>query len=192
VLPEESRDGRVAVTLGPSQGGAAVLVEQLGVGPGSQQGLHARLVPLASGQHQGGVAVGALQFGVGRVLQQEAQDGKVAVARSSHERGAAVAAWQVDARASLQQLPHRLQAVVGCGGVQQGCSCGPAVSSSTRAERVDRPSFGQPLDHLPQLASPRQLVDLGGQRGGRAHCGLASVLLQGGAAVHVELRAGRG
>eukprot|EP00964_Phaeocystis_antarctica_P008038 scaffold4323_cov57-Phaeocystis_antarctica.AAC.3 len=45
VLPKELRGGRVALALGVPQGGAAIGVEQLGVGLGSQQGLHARLVP---------------------------------------------------------------------------------------------------------------------------------------------------
>ena len=82
MLPEESRGGRVAFDLGHLQGGVAVLVEQLGVGTGSQQGLHARLVPSHSGQYQGGAAVDVLQVGVGRVLQQNEQDGEVALARS--------------------------------------------------------------------------------------------------------------
>ena len=61
VLPDELCDGRVAVALGQLQGGAAVLdVDQLGVGLGSQQGLHARLVPFGSSCHQGGEAVGVL------------------------------------------------------------------------------------------------------------------------------------
>eukprot|EP00964_Phaeocystis_antarctica_P102920 scaffold68228_cov68-Phaeocystis_antarctica.AAC.3 len=50
-----------------------------------------------------------------------------------------------------------------------------AAVCSRLAERVDRPSLAQPAGHLPQLASPGRLVDLNGQRGGRAHCGLASV-----------------
>eukprot|EP00964_Phaeocystis_antarctica_P058831 scaffold34901_cov62-Phaeocystis_antarctica.AAC.3 len=56
VLPDELRDARVALGLGPLQGDAAVVVEQLGVGLGSQKGLHARLVPSGSGRHQGGAA----------------------------------------------------------------------------------------------------------------------------------------
>jgi hypothetical protein len=109
------------------------------------------------------------------VLQQEAQDGEAADARSSHERGVTEAGWQVDARASLQQLPHHLQVVVGCGGMQQAYGCGPAVCSSNRAERVNPHPLAQPLDHRPQLASLSRLEDLEGQRGSRAHCGLASV-----------------
>ena len=45
MLPEELRDGRVVIHLSPVQGGVAVVVEQLGAGLGSQQGLHARLLP---------------------------------------------------------------------------------------------------------------------------------------------------
>eukprot|EP00964_Phaeocystis_antarctica_P155126 scaffold124113_cov63-Phaeocystis_antarctica.AAC.6 len=102
VLLDEGYGGRVALKLGALQGGAAVVVEQLGVGLGSQQGLHARLLPFESGTHQGGAAVAVLQVTVGQVLQEDEQDGEVAVGRSSHERGEAEAAWQVDARASLQ------------------------------------------------------------------------------------------
>eukprot|EP00964_Phaeocystis_antarctica_P060952 scaffold36377_cov66-Phaeocystis_antarctica.AAC.5 len=110
VLPDESCGGRVALGLGPLLGDVATLVEQLGVGLGSQQGLHARLVPSASGQHQGGGATVGLQVGVGRVLQEEEQGGEVATGRSIHERSVVYkAGWQVDARASLQQLPHQLQ-----------------------------------------------------------------------------------
>ena len=97
---------QVEASGGPVQGRAAVVVEQLGVGPGSQQGPHARLVPL--GPHQGGLAVGFLQVGVGRMLQQNEHDGEVAVVRRAHERGAAQPGLQVDARASLQQHPHHL------------------------------------------------------------------------------------
>eukprot|EP00964_Phaeocystis_antarctica_P114414 scaffold78380_cov61-Phaeocystis_antarctica.AAC.5 len=120
VLPDELRDGRVALVLSPLQGGAALFVEQLGVGLGSQQGLHARLVPSASGHHQGGGTLAGLQVGVGRVLQQDEHDGEVAAVRSDHERSEAEAVWQVDARAPFQQLPHDLQLVVGCGNAQQG------------------------------------------------------------------------
>eukprot|EP00964_Phaeocystis_antarctica_P026356 scaffold14843_cov70-Phaeocystis_antarctica.AAC.2 len=102
-------------------------------------------------------------------------DGEVAVARSIHERGGTNAGSQVDTRASLQQHPHHLQLAVGSGGVQKGEGCGLTVNSFTRAERVDRPSLAQPLDHLLQLASPGRLEDLDGQRGGSAHRGLASV-----------------
>ena len=53
MLPKELRGGRVAVGLSPLQCGEAVLVGQLGVGPGSQQDLYARLLvlpmPLVSG-----------------------------------------------------------------------------------------------------------------------------------------------
>ena len=63
------------------------------------------------------------------MLQEDEKDGEVTVGRSTYERGdAAVAAWQIDARASLQQHPHHLQLAVGCGGVQQGDGCVPAVS----------------------------------------------------------------
>ena len=57
MLPDESYDGRVALVLGVLQGGVAFVVEQLGVGLGAQQRLHARLVPIVSGPHQGCVAV---------------------------------------------------------------------------------------------------------------------------------------
>ena len=90
----------------------AVVVEQLGVGLGSQQRLDARLVPMVSGRYQGGDALVVLQVEVGRVLQQDEQDGGVAEVRSIHERGAAEAAWQADTRAPLQQLPHHLQLAV--------------------------------------------------------------------------------
>ena len=96
---------------------------------GSQQGLHACLLPLVSGQHQGGLAIAALQVRIGRVLQEEEQDGGVAVARCTHERGVASAALQVDARASLQQLPHHLQLAVARGGVQQAEGYSPTVVS---------------------------------------------------------------
>eukprot|EP00964_Phaeocystis_antarctica_P045401 scaffold26128_cov71-Phaeocystis_antarctica.AAC.1 len=172
VLPEELRGGCVSLALGQLQRSIAVVVKQLNVGLGSQQGLHACLVPSTSGRHQGGHAFVALQVGVGRVLQEEIQDGEVAVVRSRNERGAAEAARQVDARASLQQLPHHLQLAVGRGGVQQGCGCRLAVSSSNRRERVNRPSRAQPLGHLPQLAVPGRVVHLEGQRGGRARRGL--------------------
>eukprot|EP00964_Phaeocystis_antarctica_P072206 scaffold44129_cov61-Phaeocystis_antarctica.AAC.5 len=178
VLPDELRGGRVALVLGVLQGGVAIVVEQLGVGLGSQQSLHARLVPSASeesGRHQGTVASAGLQVRVGRVLQQDEQDGGVAVARSIHERGEAEVGWQVDARASLQQHPHHLQLAVARGGVQQGCGCGLAIFSWSRAERVDRPSLAQPVGHLLQLASPGRVVDLARQRGGRVHRGLTSV-----------------
>ena len=46
MLPKELRGGRVAVGLSPLQCGEAVLVGQLGVGPGSQQDLYARLLPM--------------------------------------------------------------------------------------------------------------------------------------------------
>eukprot|EP00964_Phaeocystis_antarctica_P110436 scaffold74795_cov63-Phaeocystis_antarctica.AAC.2 len=136
VLPEELRDGRVALHLSPVQGGAAVDVEQLGVGLGSQQGLHTRLLPSGSSPHQGGVAVDVLQ------------DREVAVARSIYERGGTKVGLQVDICSSLQQLPHHLQVAVACGGVQQGEVRAPTVTSCTRAECVDRPSLAQPLDQL--------------------------------------------
>ena len=65
VLPEERRGGRVAHDLSPMQGIAAIVVQQLlGDGLGSQQRLHARLVPAASGSHQSGDAADVLK-GVG-------------------------------------------------------------------------------------------------------------------------------
>ena len=70
-MPDEGCDGRVALGLGKLQGGATLLGAQLGVGLGSQQGLHARLLPFVSGPRQGGVAVNVLQVGVGRVHQQD-------------------------------------------------------------------------------------------------------------------------
>eukprot|EP00964_Phaeocystis_antarctica_P007906 scaffold4254_cov60-Phaeocystis_antarctica.AAC.2 len=115
-------------------GGAAVLVEQLGVGLGSQQGLHARLSPVESGRHQGGSSHVGLQVGFGRVLQQDEQDVEVAVARSIIERGDAKAGLQVDGSPSLQQHSHHLQVVVACGGVQQGGCCRPTVFSSEAGE----------------------------------------------------------
>eukprot|EP00964_Phaeocystis_antarctica_P077597 scaffold48181_cov63-Phaeocystis_antarctica.AAC.6 len=156
-------------------GGVAAFVEQLGVGLGLQQRLHARLLPFFSGHHQGGSAVVGLQIEVGRVLQQDEHDREVAVVRSIHERCDAEFGLQVDARASHQQHPHDLQVAVGCGVVQQGFGCVSTVSNCARVERIDRPSLAQPLDHLLQLASPGRVVDLAGQRGGRAHRGLASV-----------------
>ena len=70
VLPDELRDGRVELHLSPLQGGVTVLVDQLSVGLGTQQRLHARLVPSVSGHHQGGGALDVLLVGVGGVLQQ--------------------------------------------------------------------------------------------------------------------------
>eukprot|EP00964_Phaeocystis_antarctica_P120502 scaffold84248_cov61-Phaeocystis_antarctica.AAC.2 len=175
VLPEELRGGRVSLALSMLQGGHAGFVEQLVVGLGSQQGLHACLVPSASGPHQSGLACVPLQVGVGRVLQENTQDGEVAAVRSMHERGATEAGRHVDARASLQQLPHHLQVAVGCGGVQQGCGCltsGLTAGVWNCTERVYQPSLLKPLGHLLQLASPGRVVDLEGQRGGRARRGL--------------------
>ena len=83
------------------QGGEAVFVEQLSVGLGSQQRLHARLLPFARSHHQGGVALDASQVRVGRVLQEDEQDGEVAVPCSMHERGVAEAGLQVDVRSFL-------------------------------------------------------------------------------------------
>eukprot|EP00964_Phaeocystis_antarctica_P134074 scaffold98312_cov69-Phaeocystis_antarctica.AAC.2 len=119
VLPDKVCNNFEPPCFGIPQGGAAFVVEQLRVGVGVQQGLHACLLPFVSGMHQGGAAVAVLQVGVGRALQQEAQDGEVTAVRSFHEGGASEAAWQVDARAALQQHPHHLQLAVGCGGVQQ-------------------------------------------------------------------------
>eukprot|EP00964_Phaeocystis_antarctica_P134526 scaffold98808_cov69-Phaeocystis_antarctica.AAC.14 len=173
-LPDEIRDGRVALGFGLLQDGVAVFVEQLGVGLGSQQGLHARLVPCANRPHQDGDADIVLQVGVRRVLQEDEHGGEVAPVCSSHERGAAETVWQVDARASHQQLPHHLQLAVDYGGVQQGFECGPTAECG-RAERVDQPSFAQPPDHLLQLAPLRRPVDLFGKWGGRAHRRSASL-----------------
>eukprot|EP00964_Phaeocystis_antarctica_P004695 scaffold2548_cov66-Phaeocystis_antarctica.AAC.2 len=111
----------------------------------------------------------------GRVLQQDEQDGEEAFGRSIHERGDAEVGLQVDARASLQQLPHHLQLVAGCGGVYQGHDYGLTVNNWSRTERVDRPALTQPLGHLQQLASGSRVEDLDGQRGGRALRRLASV-----------------
>jgi hypothetical protein len=146
VLLEELRGGRTAVVFGVLEGGAAVVVEQLGVGLGTDQGLHARLVPMVSGSHQGGFAVDVLQVGVGRVLQQDKHDGGVAGDRSVHERGDAEAAWQVDARASLQQLPHHLQLAKGCGGEQQSSGYGPTAGLHTM--RHLEPRCQTPCLHL--------------------------------------------
>eukprot|EP00964_Phaeocystis_antarctica_P058330 scaffold34597_cov60-Phaeocystis_antarctica.AAC.2 len=79
MLPDELRGGR------------------LGAGLGSQQGLHARLVPIFSSQHKGSATLVGLQVRVGRVMQQDEYDTEVAVACSSHERGEAEVGWQVDA-----------------------------------------------------------------------------------------------
>ena len=163
VLPDELRGGCVAVDLGALQSGVAFVVEQLGVGLGAQQGLHARLLPFVSGSHQGGAAVDGLQVGVGRVLQQDEYDGEVAIARSIHERGEAEAASQVDARAPLQQHPHHLQVAVTRNGVQQGCGCGMTALTCKRAERIGLSPFAQPLDHLLQFAQLRRLEDLKGK-----------------------------
>ena len=59
MLPKELRGGRVAVGLSLLQCGEAVLVGQLGVGPGSQQDLYRVRTPLAHAlgkrpSHQGG------------------------------------------------------------------------------------------------------------------------------------------
>ena len=91
MLQDESYDGRVAHVLGPLQGGVTVLVDQLSVGLGTQQRLHARPLSFGSGLHQGGATVLLLEIGAGRVLQQNEQDGEVAEARSTHERGGAEA-----------------------------------------------------------------------------------------------------
>ena len=70
----------------------AMLVAQLGVGVGSEQGLCALLVPSASSSHhQGGNTVDVLQVGVGRVLEQKEQDGDVVTHSSTHESGVAEA-----------------------------------------------------------------------------------------------------
>jgi hypothetical protein len=103
LLSEELRDGRLALGLGPRQGGAAILVEQLGVGPGSQQGPHARLVPL--GPHQGGLAV----------LQVEASGGPV------QGRAAVVVELHAAAKASST-----------CPTLVQDCSNPPIDSESVK------------------------------------------------------------
>eukprot|EP00964_Phaeocystis_antarctica_P115009 scaffold78966_cov60-Phaeocystis_antarctica.AAC.2 len=138
VLPDEGCDGltlaaagcdgltvlvepcRVGLELGALQRCEAVCVEQLSVGLGLQQGLHACPLTFGSSPHQGGGAAEVQQVRVGRVLQQDAQGGNVAAVRSIDERGDAFAGLQVDARASLQQYLHQLLLVVGCRGVQQG------------------------------------------------------------------------
>eukprot|EP00964_Phaeocystis_antarctica_P150737 scaffold118225_cov60-Phaeocystis_antarctica.AAC.3 len=171
VLPDELRDGFVALTLGPPQGVAAVGGAQLGVGPGSQQGLHARLLPFASGHYQGSLPIPALQVRVGRVLQEETQDREAAVACSGHERGVADASLQVDACASLQQYPHHLHVAVGCGDVQQGCRCGRTVFHFSRAERVDRPSLAQPPNYLVQLTLLRHRSISSGMAAGGLNAG---------------------
>ena len=70
-----------------------------------------------------------LLVNAGRLLQQDEQDGEVAAVCSFLERGAAEAALQVDARASLQQLPHHLQLIVGCGDVEQAEGRSPTLIS---------------------------------------------------------------
>eukprot|EP00964_Phaeocystis_antarctica_P026042 scaffold14647_cov60-Phaeocystis_antarctica.AAC.6 len=65
---------RAVRPLSSSWGTDAIVVEQLGVGLGSQQGLHALLLPKVSGLFQGGVAVDILRVRVGRVLQQLPHD----------------------------------------------------------------------------------------------------------------------
>eukprot|EP00964_Phaeocystis_antarctica_P049136 scaffold28460_cov64-Phaeocystis_antarctica.AAC.4 len=89
-----------------------------------------------------------------------------------NEPGVALVGLQVDTRASLQQLPHDLQLAVGSGGVQQAIGNGLTTLSCSRAERVDRPSLAQPLDHLLQLASPGRLEDLDGQDCAAVHIGV--------------------
>eukprot|EP00964_Phaeocystis_antarctica_P010163 scaffold5570_cov69-Phaeocystis_antarctica.AAC.2 len=189
VLPDELRGGRVALGLGVLQGGTAIGVEQLGIGLGAQQGLHARLVPVMSGHHQGTTAVS---------LQEH--DGEVAVVRSIHERGDAEAARQVDARASLQQHPHHLQPATGYSGMQQAEGFELALASPRRV--VDREGQ-QGGRALPGLSSVRWGGRLGGGRLGR-RCVLPGELRSGrlaldlgplrcGAAVHVDqLGAGPG
>ena len=71
VLPDEHRGGHVALDLGMLQGSDAVVADQLGVGPGMQQRLHARLFPSVSGRDQGGEAIADLQVKVRRVLQED-------------------------------------------------------------------------------------------------------------------------
>eukprot|EP00964_Phaeocystis_antarctica_P038556 scaffold22058_cov73-Phaeocystis_antarctica.AAC.1 len=87
VLPEELRDGRVALHLSPVQGGTAFDVEQLGAGLGSQQGLHARLVPSGSGPHKSSVAVDVLQVDARSTPQQLPHHLQVAVACGGVQQG---------------------------------------------------------------------------------------------------------
>eukprot|EP00964_Phaeocystis_antarctica_P008037 scaffold4323_cov57-Phaeocystis_antarctica.AAC.2 len=70
VPQEKKNDGGVAAVCSIHECGEAAVIEQLGVGLGAQQGLHACLLPFASGLHQGGLTVVVLQVGVGRVLQE--------------------------------------------------------------------------------------------------------------------------
>eukprot|EP00964_Phaeocystis_antarctica_P043234 scaffold24790_cov53-Phaeocystis_antarctica.AAC.1 len=93
-------------------GGVALSIEQLGVGLGSQQRLHAWHVSSASGLNEGGDTAPGLQVRVGRVLQEDEQDGQVAVVRGSHERRVAEAALQVDTRTSFQQHRDDLKVAV--------------------------------------------------------------------------------
>mmetsp|Transcript_6470 Transcript_6470/g.15990 ORF Transcript_6470/g.15990 Transcript_6470/m.15990 type:complete len:200 (-) Transcript_6470:285-884(-) len=181
MLQDELRYLRLALGLSPLQGGVlGFKVEQLGVGPGSQQGLHARHVPLGRGQHECGVAVDVLHVRAGRVLQEEEHCGDVAVARSLHERGAASArervGLQIDARASLQQPLHHLQMAGGCAGMQQSYFYGLTFRGWMGAERVDRPSLAQPLEHREQIARCGGPEDLIGKRGGR---GLRCLAIEG-------------
>ena len=68
----------IGITLSRATSRTLLHVEQLGVRVGSQQRLHARLVPSESGLHQGVVAAVVLQVRVGRVLQEDEHDGGVA------------------------------------------------------------------------------------------------------------------
>eukprot|EP00964_Phaeocystis_antarctica_P077162 scaffold47815_cov67-Phaeocystis_antarctica.AAC.1 len=145
--PSERHDACCRMSFAVA-GSEAVFVEQLGVGLGSQQGLHARLLPSGSSLNQGGLAIAGLQVGVGCVLQEEEQGGEVA---------------QVDARASVQQLPHHLHEVaVGCDDVEQADGCGLTAFNWNRVDRTDRASLAHPAGHLLQLASPGRLEDLDG------------------------------
>ena len=51
MLPDELRDGRVAISLGVLQSGAAFDIEQFCVGIDLQQGLHACFLPVGGGNH---------------------------------------------------------------------------------------------------------------------------------------------
>ena len=74
------------------------------IGLGSQQRLHARLVPLASGHHQGGAALVGLQVGVGLGSQQRLHARLVPTASCKHQGGVAeVVLLQVKFSRVLQQ-----------------------------------------------------------------------------------------
>ena len=161
--------------------------EQLGVSLGSQQRLHARLLPCRSGRHQGGAADDELHVDVGRVLQQEEHDGEVwprsAVCiherggadgarhddprASLHGRGAAEAGLQVDARAQLQQLPHHISSWPKAAAL---CSRDSVEARPSLIVVVQRASTCPPLRiHLTTFCSLSRPADSKGQRVARAH-----------------------